>query len=1786
MKKRIKRWLTMLMSLALILGSIQYTPMLTEAGGELMSASVSDNSSVSENDSVSGNVNARSVTTPTTRYYTFKEVSNAGGYGYTESISDAGVLTAGFTGQYQEVRYSLPEGVDASTLTKLTLDVTSDNVSSLAIKILVDGIQKQVVYETNTIDITEDLSTGNVTFAIMNKASDALEGVIIDNICITAVQTGGSETEPIVTPTATAVPGVDPTTRYYTFKEVTNAGGYGYTESISDAGVLTVDFIGQYQEVRYTFPEGVDVSTLKKLTLDVSSGYVSSLAIKILVDGIQKQVVYETNTINITEDLSSGTVTFAIMNKASDALEGVVVDNICITAVQTGGSETEPETAPETAPAATATPAPTAAPSGEASTKYYTFNDVSAAGGYGYVADVTEAGTLDIAFEGQYQEVKYNLPEGVDGKTIKNISFHITEGDVSNLAIKVYADGTQSDVTYENNTITVSSDLSGAEEITFALMNKGSEAVSFIIDYFTITAVQTGGSETAPEAGGEVEETYEITYGYSDLTLDWTNGTCELVEGGYLVNFSALNEEARFKLPETINLENCKSITYRVASQNGPINLYVGSDGTKLKSYWYKEGAEAYTVAPEVTNKINTIGVQCAGETYTENASVIVTGVTFVMKGKKPLPTPTDGVYNMNYFSTDNATEGVAAEVNEETGTATVTFAGVGDAILLTVPDSVDVNHLVSIVLNGSGLENVTIEALDKEEERLLTANEETIETKCNPEVKYIKLTSTQAGVSVSLDNIFFEVNPEAFEAIVLNGNFAREDVSMWGAALWGSVDGVDTTITAEVSDTPIFKDVYTYGHVSDRSSPYVCFAQDITDRVKKGQWYEVNFWVRLDAEDYKDAGTVMREITCSPYCLDENGKEYYGLIPSGHYKQSMDAGVWTNMVCKIYVPLYSTGYVLRIVEQGTSYGQGNCVMGSYDITGVTMTECDAPVAPKSSSGGSATTNTTVTKEASWTGEYNMEDLLVEWASADYEKTGSNGLNITFDSNYDEVRMDLPRELDMSTAAYVKAKVSGQNVPIAVKLYYKGSQVDVGYFNDIKSEYTLVPSCTGMVDAIGIMSIATPNPADAYVNFESITFGLTEEPAPLPVRTEIVLNGDFSDADLSDWKASFWGDGVTMTQKTSSTAIAPGVYNYASYSKRTSPYQCFAQDITDMVEEGETYTFSFWAKLSEDYEGAPEAQRIIQFAPYTTDSDGVSDYNPKLEGNYLQVCEPGEWTYFEGTYKVTNPNDVKKVVIRILEQGTNYGQGECVLGGYSVADVKMAKYIPEPPSIDEDVPNLKDVLPETFGEDFLIGTAVTLDEIDDIGVEMLVNKHFNAITLGNELKPDALFNYSNSAHTDLQTITFHGGTLEVPTLSFYRAEEILDKILEWNDAHPEAPIKVRGHVLVWHSQTPEWFFREGYVVAQNADGTENYVTPEVMNLRLEWYIKTVLEHFTGEDSKYKDLFYGWDVVNEAVSNGGNGYRTDKVSSMESPGADTHSNNSSWWAVYQSNEFIINAFKYANMYAPAEVELYYNDYNECDNKKMAGIVKLLRDVKEAEDTRIDGMGMQAHYNMFNPSMKAFETAIRAYAEVVGKVMITEWDMKVSGSIDNDEKKQAEYLAQGERYRDFYEVLKALDAEEGIEIGGITFWGTVDHYSWLQESSSVGGGADGDLTQCPLLFGDDYKVKPSYWAFVDYSVIDPDYVAPILVGAQTEDEKEDDKSTTEDTSGETEKTQDPAAEATPEPEKQEANASATEAPKADAAEEGNNVVPIAVGGGVVGVGIIGAVVAWLKKRKKVS
>lgn len=728
---------------------------------------------------------------------------------------------------------------------------------------------------------------------------------------------------------------------------------------------------------------------------------------------------------------------------------------------------------------------------------------------------------------------------------------------------------------------------------------------------------------------------------------------------------------------------------------------------------------------------------------------------------------------------------------------------------------------------------------------------------------------------------------------------------------------------------------------------------------------------------------------------------------------------------------------------------------------------------------------------------FTAEQLEVIWGNAEH-KLEDGQWKLSFANQYDQVKWKVPEVIALSDVKSVTFHVADQKGSVTLKVYNGGDDAEAAntqYGLTGSEEYTMEPSGEGSVDAVGLMTTDETG-SGSEVSLISVTFELKEgSGSPITYGDNIIKDGDFaSNEAAASWNASVGNSKITVEEEENeigdSSLKTYGVINRDPATATSG--DCFSQDITDAVELGEEYQYSFWAKLSDVYKDAPEEQRNVDFAPFYV-SGGEATYlgsysTGVLSGEITKTLTAGEWTKFSGTFNV--PKTADQIVIRIIEQGTNYGQGDCVKGAYCVTGVSMKKITRPKPEIEKDIPEWKTSVTESLGNDSIAGTAIMLSEISDDTLMELVEKHFNAVTFGNELKPDALFNYQidgNSVPT--KTITFEGEELQVPivndagdSLDFSRADAMADKILAWNNAHPDQKIRIRGHVLVWHSQTQEWFFHENY------DITKPYVNKETMNRRLEWFISSVFDHYFGEaaNGKYDGLFYGWDVVNEAVI--GNTYRTDKVSAAESLSEIRHGNNSSWWHVYESNEFIINAFKYANKYAPENVELYYNDFGETDNTKCEGIVKLINDVKSAEGTRLDAFGMQAHYNVDGFSAAQFKSVAKKYAQAAGKVQLTELDFKASSTYDGTAAtKESEYTKMAYCHKNLYEAIKALKAE-GANVSGITVWGVIEPNSWLHSQSNLGGGASGSA-QCPLLFDGNYKAKPAYWAYVDATKLQP-------------------------------------------------------------------------------------------------
>lgn len=335
-------------------------------------------------------------------------------------------------------------------------------------------------------------------------------------------------------------------------------------------------------------------------------------------------------------------------------------------------------------------------------------------------------------------------------------------------------------------------------------------------------------------------------------------------------------------------------------------------------------------------------------------------------------------------------------------------------------------------------------------------------------------------------------------------------------------------------------------------------------------------------------------------------------------------------------------------------------------------------------------------------------------------------------------------------------------------------------------------------------------------------------------------------------------------------------------------------------------------------------------------------------------------------------------------------------------------------------------LKDAFAEDFKVGVCVSLPVLNDKDSCAFVAKDFNTITMENDMKPESLLDQRKCEESS-------DGMPEINT-------EKLDSVLS---AAKESGIPLRGHTLVWHNQTPDWFFCKDY------EASNPKVDKEVMRKRMEAYIKKVLTYC---QDNYPGVVYAWDVVNEAFDDNG-GFRTE----------------SSWYETYGDESYIMDAFTFARKYAADDVKLFLNDYNEYMLSKTITIETTLK--KLAEKGLVDGMGCQSHWTMDFPDASMIEDALETYGAIPGlEVQFTEIDMHNTDNSEEGLKKQAD------RYKEFFDVIVKADREGKANVTAVTFWGLNDEDTWLS-------GQYGEESY-PLLFSNGEK-KPCYYSIKESS-----------------------------------------------------------------------------------------------------
>jgi endo-1,4-beta-xylanase len=268
-----------------------------------------------------------------------------------------------------------------------------------------------------------------------------------------------------------------------------------------------------------------------------------------------------------------------------------------------------------------------------------------------------------------------------------------------------------------------------------------------------------------------------------------------------------------------------------------------------------------------------------------------------------------------------------------------------------------------------------------------------------------------------------------------------------------------------------------------------------------------------------------------------------------------------------------------------------------------------------------------------------------------------------------------------------------------------------------------------------------------------------------------------------------------------------------------------------------------------------------------------------------------------------------------------------------------------------------------------------------------------------------------------------------------------------------------GHTLVWHSQTPNWVFAGTNLPPADQSSGRGYGFNGPRASREE-LLQRMHDHITTVVGRYKGKVKVWDVVNEAVADGG-----------------TNLLRNSLWLQIIGPDFIAKAFEYAHEADPDAI-LRYNDYGLEGAAKRHKLMTLIRSLQE-QGVPVMAIGSQTHVNVSSPSFEAEDQSLTELATLGLPIHITELDVNGSqggqrstgadvannaattqgGLVDNANQRLANQYAN--LFRAF------LKHRDSVKV--VTFWGVNDGVSWRA------GGR-------PLLFDANDQPKPAFDAVI--------------------------------------------------------------------------------------------------------
>jgi endo-1,4-beta-xylanase len=302
------------------------------------------------------------------------------------------------------------------------------------------------------------------------------------------------------------------------------------------------------------------------------------------------------------------------------------------------------------------------------------------------------------------------------------------------------------------------------------------------------------------------------------------------------------------------------------------------------------------------------------------------------------------------------------------------------------------------------------------------------------------------------------------------------------------------------------------------------------------------------------------------------------------------------------------------------------------------------------------------------------------------------------------------------------------------------------------------------------------------------------------------------------------------------------------------------------------------------------------------------------------------------------------------------------------------------------------------------------------------------------------------------------------------------------DAYVDFGVKnnmyIVGHTLVWHNQTPNWVFAgtnppPGAVNSQsetNAAGTNaparrrfgggfgGYNGPRASRDEL---LQRMHDHIQTVVGRYKGKVKVWDVVNEAIGDGG----------------PTNLLRNSLWLQIIGPDFIAKAFQYAHEADPDAI-LRYNDYGLEDAPKRHKLITLIKSL-QAQHVPVMAIGTQTHVNVSSPSFETLDAELTDLEALGLPIHVTELDVNgarggqrnTGGDVASNSSTTQGGLVDdaNQRLANEYATLFRAFLKHRNSVKVVTFWGANDGVSWR-------------ATGRPLLFDADDQPKPAFDAVI--------------------------------------------------------------------------------------------------------